>query len=204
MEILPVEHSRSLERALALILQEKIIAFPTDTVYGLGASAFSTVGINRIFLAKQRSYNKAVAVLLGDLEQLDQITGRMSPLATKLALKFWPGALTLVVHKHPSLPKILSPQDTIGVRMPDHEFARSLLRLCGPLATSSANLSGSAANPLSAIDVLGDLYGSIDLLLDGGFTPGGIPSTVVDCTSAHPLVLRKGSIPEEAILASID
>jgi len=203
MEIIPTEHPRALERSLSLINQERAIVFPTDTVYGLGTSVFSKSGINRLYEIKGRSQDKAIAILIGDLDQLQGIIRSLSSSAEKLASKFWPGALTLVVNKNPSLPENLSHLPTIGVRMPRHEFALSLLRLCGPLATTSANLSGQPEGK-SVIDVLDQLCDRTSLILNGGTILGGIPSTVVDCTSSPVKILRKGAISEEVILAEID
>ena len=101
-----------------------------------------TGAIGRLYQAKERSENKAIAVLIGDVDQLGQVAGELNPAARRLAQAFWPGALTLVVPRRADLPENLSPLPTVGVRMPDHAFARSLLRQAGPLATTSANLSG--------------------------------------------------------------
>lgn len=203
MEILPIEHPRALERLLSLINQERTIVFPTDTVYGLGAAAFSKSGINRLYEIKGRSQEKAIAILIGVPDQLPAIIKDLPPSAEKLVRKFWPGALTLVVNKNPNLPENLSPLPTIGVRMPRHQFALSLLRLCGPLATTSANLSGRPEGK-SVIEVMDQLCDRTDLILDGGPVSGGVPSTVVDCTASPIKILRKGAIPEEEIFAEID
>jgi L-threonylcarbamoyladenylate synthase len=121
----------------------------------------------------------------------------------KLAEVFWPGALTLVVIKNPTLPDVLSSQATVGVRMPNHPFTLALLQTTGPLATTSANLSGHE-NPLTAQDVFTQLGGKIELILDGGSTPGSIPSTVVDCTGHHPVILRDGAISANAIQKALE
>jgi L-threonylcarbamoyladenylate synthase len=169
------------------------VAFPTDTVYGLGADAFSTPAILKLFEIKQRPYNQAIAVLLGDPDQLGMVTENPNRVAMELAEQHWPGALTLVVPRHPNMPEILSPEPTLGVRIPDHPAALALLRLAGPLAVTSANLSGQP-NTTTAQEVLAQLDGKIDLLLDGGKIPGGTPSTVVDMTGERPVVLRQGPI----------
>ena len=202
MEILPIEHPRALERSLAIVNRERTIIFPTDTVYGLGAAAFSQRGINYLYEIKGRSQEKAIAILIGNLDQLPAIVMDLPPSAEKLTRKFWPGALTLVVNKNPDLPENLSPLPTIGIRMPRHEFALLLLRLCGPLATTSANLSGKPEGK-SVIDVMDQLGDRSDLILDGGSPSGGIPSTVVDCTSSPIKILRKGTISEEEIFTEI-
>lgn len=184
--------------ALQILRAGGMVAFPTDTVYGLGALAFDSQAVDRLYQAKIRAASKAIAVLIGELGQLAQVTGGVTPSAERLAGRFWPGALTLVVPGHPGLPKNLSPQPTIGVRMPDHAFARELLRQAGPLAVTSANLSGGE-NPRNAAEVLAQLAGRVDLVIDGGEVSGGIPSTVVDCTGDSPVILRAGAISAEAI-----
>jgi L-threonylcarbamoyladenylate synthase len=201
-EVLLTTDSRAVPRALEVLRDGGLVVFPTDTVYGVAGDAFSAASIERLFEAKGRDSAKAIAVLIGEVGQLDQVAGTVSPAARKLAERFWPGALTLVVGKHPALPENISPQPTIGVRLPDHTFARTLLRAAGPLATTSANLSGmpSATDAQTAGEQLG---GRVELLLDGGTTPGGVPSTVVDCTGTEPVVLRPGPISEAQIKAAL-
>lgn len=196
--ILPTNSPDALTMAKKVLDQNGLIAFPTDTVYGLASRLNSAKAIEGLFLAKGRDFNKAIAVLIGDVEQLSQVARKLPENALELAARFWPGALTLVVYRLPELPVNLSPSETVGVRMPDHAFARKLLRACGPLATTSANISGQA-NPLSAAEVEAQLGGRIALILDGGPVPGGIPSTVVDCTSPDVKILRQGAISEAEI-----
>ena len=198
-EILPCEAPDAIERAIAVFQMGGLVAFPTDTVYGVAAPAFSREGIERLYEVKGRENNKAISVLIGGPDQLNLITPDLSTAASRLAERFWPGGLTLVVSRQPDLPGNLSPLPTIGVRMPNHAFAIALLKRCGPLATTSANLSGGL-DPQTAQDVLAQLEGRIELVLDGGATPGGIPSTVVDCTLPEPAILRKGAISAEDIM----
>ncbi|HTX79938.1 MAG TPA: L-threonylcarbamoyladenylate synthase [Longilinea sp.] len=200
--LVPAEQPDSVAIALSVLKNNGVVAFPTDTVYGVAASAFNAQAIELLFTAKGRDFNKSIAVLIGDIAQLPQLTDSFTPSARKLAERFWPGALTLVVPRHPSLPNILSPTPTIGVRMPDHAFARAILNAAGPLATTSANLSGGP-NPKTAQDVLQQLDGRIDLVLDGGSCPGGVPSTVVDCTLVEPQVLRQGAITAQQLLNAL-
>lgn len=197
-EIIPTESPNAIARATEVLSSGGLVAFPTDTVYGVAAGLFNAQGIDRLYEAKARSANKAIAVLIGETSQLAQLTTEFSGAAQRLAEMYWPGALTLVVSKHASLPENLSPLPTVGVRIPDHRFARALMRATGPLATSSANISGGA-NSLTAKQVLEQLDGRIELLVDGGDVPGGVPSTVVDCTQDPPKILREGAIPAEAI-----
>jgi L-threonylcarbamoyladenylate synthase len=201
-EIISCEAPDAIERAVAVFQAGGLVAFPTDTVYGVAAPAFSKEGIDRLFEAKGRENNKAISVLIGDTEQLNIITPNLTQSASRLAQRFWPGGLTLVVSRRSELPGNLSPLPTIGVRMPNHPFAIALLIRCGPLATTSANLSGGP-DPQTAQDVLAQLDGRIAMVLDGGATPGSIPSTVVDCTLPEPAILRKGVISSEAILNAL-
>ncbi len=200
-EILPTHHPNALSRALEVLQAGGLVAFPTDTVYGVAATAFSEPAIDLIFEAKTREAAKAIAVLVGEIDQLEQLTPGLTPSARRLAEHFWPGALTLVVPKRPGLPANLSIYPTVGVRMPNHPFALELLRRAGPLATSSANRSGGANAALPA-EVLEQLNGRIHLLLDGGPCPGGVPSTVVDCTQSPLAILRLGAISEADIRAA--
>ena len=198
--ILATTDPQAIQAALQVLQNGGLVAFPTDTVYGLAADPFNPVAIERLYAAKERDMSKAIAVLVGAVEQLAQITPGLSTQAEALAARFWPGALTLVVSRRAELPAQLSALPTIGVRMPDHSFALNLLQASGPLATTSANRSG-ADNPLTAADVLDQLGGRIELVLDGGTCPGGVPSTVVDCTIPDVRVLREGAISVEAIRA---
>lgn len=198
--VLPCDFRGALEQALDLLQQGELVAFPTDTVYGLGAMAFDAQAIDRLYQAKGREAGKAIAILVGEAEALQQVTAGMNDMAMRLAQRFWPGPLTLVVAGHPSLPANLSPRPTVGVRMPDHPVALTLLRRAGPLAVTSANLSG-APNASTAQEVFAQLQGRVALILDGGKTPGGLPSTVLDCTGSQPVILRQGPITLEQIYA---
>lgn len=198
--ILSAALDHSLSAATALLASHQLVAFPTDTVYGLGAALESPQAIDQLYLVKGRSADKAIAVLVGDLAHLDRVASSMGRMARELAERFWPGPLTLVVARHPNLPENLSPLPTIGIRMPDHPLALRLLCKIGPLAVTSANLSG-AKNTTTAEEVFEQLGGLIPLILDGGPTPGGRPSTVVDCTGSQPIILRPGPISIDQILA---
>jgi len=192
-EVLSAQAPSALPRALAILRRGGLVAFPTDTVYGVGALAFDAAAIEKIYEAKGRSTEKAIPILLGDAGDLEKVTAQVSEMALRLAGRFWPGPLTLVVPKHPSLPEAVSTAPTVGVRVPDHPVARALLRAAGPMAVTSANLSGQAS-PCTAEEVLVQLVGRIALIIDGGKTPDGVPSTVVNCAGAEPQVLREGPI----------
>ncbi len=200
--ILPADQPGSLEQAVVFLQQGALVAFPTDTVYGLGANVNNPEAINSLYIAKGRDASKAIAVLVGKPGDLELITGEMTEAAHRLTEQFWPGPLTLVVPRHPGLPVNLSPRPTIGVRMPDHPVALALLKSAGALAVTSANLSG-AESPTSANSVMDQLTGRIAMILDGGITPGGVPSTVVDCTGPKPVILRQGPVSEADIRACL-
>jgi len=191
--ILSTSDPQAIPAACAVIRRSGLIAFPTDTIYGVAAHALDPVGIRAIYAAKQRSDNKALPILIGDLSQLNKLVSHLSDPALRIAEAFWPGALTLILPKDPTLPPELSPYPTIGIRMPDLAFTLELLWQTGPLATTSANIS-DGQNPISAEDVMEQLEGKIDLILDGGETRGSTASTVVDLTSSDLKILREGPI----------
>jgi L-threonylcarbamoyladenylate synthase len=195
---LPADNPTSIQAALELLQEGEIIAFPTDTVYGLGADAFYSPGIIKLFEAKGRDSNKAIAVLIGNIEQLNLLTDELNRIARKLVGKFWPGGLTIVVPRKKDLPELLSAGNSIGIRMPNHPVALELLRKFGPIATTSANFSGKN-NPHDAQDVLQQLNNRLPLILDGGKCPGGVPSTVIDCSTDEVRILRPGTISKEEI-----
>lgn len=196
--ILPANHPETMPRAVEALARGGLVAFPTDTVYGLGALSFDSAAAEGIYRAKGRPVEKAIPVLLGVVEDLVRVTLDVSDIAARLAARFWPGPLTLVVPKHPDIPETVSSLPTVGVRIPDHAAARLLLRLSGPLAVTSANLSGQPS-PTTAEEVLAQLGGRISLIIDGGRTPGGVPSTVVDCVGPQPKILREGPVTLEQI-----
>ncbi|MEJ2597854.1 MAG: L-threonylcarbamoyladenylate synthase [Anaerolineales bacterium] len=191
--MITADDPHAIDRATQTLQAGGLLAFPTDTVYGLAAHLLDPASIDRLYAVKDRDSTKAIPVLLSSPDELAQVTAEMNVMALRLARRFWPGPLTLVVPRHPSLPDNLSNLPTIGVRMPDHPLALALMRRTGPLAVTSANLSG-AENTRTAQEVYAQLGGRIELILDGGRTPGGFPSTVVDCTAAEPAILRQGPI----------
>jgi len=199
-DILSAQDPLALLRALEILQLGGLVAFPTDTVYGVGALAFNGAAVESIYAAKGRPVEKAIPVLIGDADDLAKVSAEVPEIALKLAARFWPGPLTMVVPKHPGLPRAVSATATVGVRIPDNPVARALLRLAGPMAVTSANLSGQRS-PSTALEVFAQLGGRIALILDGGKTPGGVPSTVVDCVGAELQVLRAGPITRSEILA---
>lgn len=197
-ERIAADTPNAISHAVDVLERGGVVAFPTDTVYGLGALAFNAESVDRLYAIKGREHSKAIAVLIGSPEDLPHIASGPSQAAQQLAQRFWPGPLTLVVPRSTRLPEVLSQSETIGIRIPDHEVARKLLAAAGPMAVTSANLSGQA-NTRTAQEVLDQLEGRIHLIIDGGPTPGDTPSTVVDMTGRQPKILREGPISEAEI-----
>ena len=200
-QVIEADDPSALVAALEVLRAGGLVAFPTDTVYGLGALAFEGQAVARLYLAKERGIEKAIPVLLGEASALETV-GSSSAMARRLAEAFWPGPLTLVVLKRPEVPDAVGLAGTVGVRVPNHPVALRLLEAAGPLATSSANRSGSSS-PCTADEVRAELDDRIDLVLDGGECPGGRPSTVVDCTGSEPVVLREGPVSMGQIQAAL-
>jgi L-threonylcarbamoyladenylate synthase len=186
--------------AIEVLRSGGLVAMPTDTVYGIGVALDAEDGLARLFAAKDRPLDRAVVLLVADLEQAASV-GVLSPPARLLADRFWPGGLTLVLRQVPDagLPAALTGgAATIGVRIPDHESPRALARALGPLPVTSANLSGQP-DARDAAAVLVHLGSRIDLVLDGGPARGGVPSTVVDCSGKLPRIRRAGVIAPDAV-----
>jgi L-threonylcarbamoyladenylate synthase len=200
--LIPATQPDAVEQALLILRGGGLVAFPTDTVYGVGALAFDGAAVESIYAAKDRPIEKAIPVLIADLADLDKVAVEIPAMARILAVHFWPGPLTLIVPKKPGLPEAVSATDTVAVRIPDHPVARALLRAAGPMAVTSANLSGQAS-PTNAEEVMHQLGGRIPLVIDGGVTPGGIPSTLVDCLGADPVILREGPLTKAQILSAL-
>lgn len=201
-EVLSVSSPNAITSALQVLLSGGLVAFPTDTVYGVGALAFDEKAVESIYAAKERPVEKAIPVLIGDTEDLTRVAEEIPFFAARLIARFWPGPLTVLVPKKPTLPEVISATSTVGVRVPDHEVARALLRLAGPMAVTSANRS-SQPSPTTAQEVLAQLGGRIALVLDGGKTPGGIPSTLVDCTGDEIQIMREGPLSKEQLLSAL-
>jgi L-threonylcarbamoyladenylate synthase len=200
--ILQTSNLDYLSEALKTWKSGGLVAFPTDTVYGLGAPAFDGRAVQGIYIAKDRPAEKAIPLLIAEGGDLDTVAAHVPLMARRLAARFWPGPLTVVTPKRATLPRAVSATGTVGVRVPDHEVARALLRAAGPLAVSSANLSNQAS-PCNAQEVFAQLNGRIDLIVDGGSTPGGQASTVVDCTGPQPVILRAGPVTLDEILKAL-
>ena len=178
-----------------------LVAFPTETVYGLGANALDPRAVARIFAAKGRPADNPVIIHTPDAETAWRVTTGPTPLAVRLAERFWPGPLTLVLDAAPGLPRAATAGlSSVAVRVPDHEVAQALLRAAGvPVAAPSANRSGRPS-PTTAAHVLSDLGDAVDVLVDGGPCRVGVESTVVDARGDVPVVLREGGITREQLL----
>jgi L-threonylcarbamoyladenylate synthase len=176
----------------------RLVAFPTETVYGLGAAALDPAAVARIFAAKGRPADNPLIVHLAAEDALERVVAHVTPLAHQLAAAFWPGPLTLVLDAASSVPRITTGGlRTVAVRVPDHPVATALLAAADlPVAAPSANRSGRPS-PTTAAHVLADLGAEVEVVLDGGPCPVGVESTVVDARGDRPVVLREGTITRE-------
>lgn len=197
-----------INRAAELLRAGRLVAFPTETVYGLGAHALDAQAVKRIFWAKGRPPENPVIVHVADEKQAARLVTVWPEQASRLATRFWPGPLTLVLPRSPCVPdQVTAGGHTVGIRAPAHAVALSLLRTAGiPIAAPSANRA-NRLSPTRAEHVLASLAGRVDLILDGGPTPGGLESTVLDLTRTPPRILRPGLIsPQElrAVLGEVE
>lgn len=190
----------SMALAAQVIIEGGLVAFPTETVYGLGANALNAEAVERIFKAKERPANDPVIVHIEDMEQLKLVAEDIPQFAYDLAETFWPGALTLIFNRSHHVPDMVTAgQDTVAVRMPAHPIAQALIRKSGvPIAAPSANRFGRPS-PTSAVHVMHDLIGRVDVVLDGGNAHIGVESTIIDLTQTVPTMLRPGGISLEEL-----
>lgn len=193
-----------LSPAAAAFREGGVVAYPTETFYGLCADPFNPVAIERLFTLKGRPTNNPVALIIADLSMLDRLTEDVTPAAAVLIKKFWPGPLTLVMKAAPALPAtLIANSGKIGVRLSSHPLARALSELCSsPITATSANPAGRKP-PASAKDVLGYFGSSLDVLIDGGKLAGRLGSTVVDVSGDKTAVLREGEIPASKIFEAL-
>ncbi|MBI4334783.1 MAG: threonylcarbamoyl-AMP synthase [Chloroflexi bacterium] len=189
-----------LQEGVSILKQGGVIAFPTDTVYGLGAAINCPDGVQRVFAIKQRPADQALPVLLAGPEQIDEVATGITDTARRLARRFWPGALTLVLKKNPGVAAaVAGGGDTIGVRVPCHPVAVALVRGTGvPITGTSANLSGLSAGKTAA-EVRDQIGSYVDYIIDAGPPPAGTESTIVDVTAEEPVILREGAISRSEI-----
>lgn len=190
----------AIRRAAGVIRAGGLVAFPTETVYGLGADGLSASAVGRIFAAKGRPQDNPLILHVATPEDARRVVSGIPPLAQRLMERFWPGPLTLVLPKRPEVPdEVTAGLATVGVRMPDNTVALTLIAESGvPIAAPSANASGRPS-PTSADHVIADLAGRIDMVLDGGPSLVGVESTVLDMTSSPPQVLRPGGVSVEEL-----
>ena len=183
-------------RAAALLSQGGVVAYPTDTLYGLGAAVFDPHAVAKVFAMKRRDSSEGLPVLIASVEQLSTVASDLTPDATALAERFWPGPLTLVLKRHPALPaSVCGGGGTVAVRVPGHPTPRDLIAACGsPITGTSANVHGGA-EPTTADDVAAQLGESVPLVLDGGRCEAAVASTIVDATRSPVRVLRVSALP---------
>ena len=191
-----------LERAATVLLQGGLVAFPTDTLYALGAHGFTTEAVERVFQAKDRPTNMALPLLLAGVDDLAKVAVDVPAQAYDLAERFWPGGLTIILRKAASVPSaVTAGGDTLAVRVPDHPAARELIRAVGaPLTGTSANRSGHA-EPVTAEEVRRQMQGRVDVILDYGPCPLRGASTIVDVTADAPRIVRQGVVSPEMVAA---
>lgn len=195
-----VADARAIERAAMLVRAGELVAFPTETVYGLGADATNAEAVRRIFAAKGRPFNDPIIVHLAHAHELERAARDVPAAAEALAARFWPGPLTLVLPRGEAIPPVVAAGgDTVGVRVPSHPIARALIEAAGvPIAAPSANRF-MHTSPTTVAHVLADLDGRIACILDGGPCAVGVESTVLDLTVSPPQVLRPGGVSVEAL-----
>lgn len=194
-----IEREEGIAAAALAVQRGQLVVFPTDTVYGVGADAFDPASVRRLLAAKGRGRDMPPPVLVSAATTLDALAVGVPSYARALIEELWPGPLTIVCRQQPSLQWDLGDtRGTVAVRMPDHPVALEVLARTGPLAVSSANLTGkdAATDADEAEAMLGD---AVEVLLDGGPTPGSVPSTIVDATGDRPRLLRLGAVPVERI-----
>lgn len=199
-QVIAIQDPEALERAVQLLEAGGLVAFPTDTVYGLGAHTSLPQAVERIYQVKGRPFGKAIPLLLDGAQSLPHVADDIPPAARILTKRFWPGPLTLVLRRKAAVPDVVTGGGTtVAVRVPDHAFTLTLLAaIAVPLATTSANLAGHPDSK-TAQGVAHYLEGRIDLILDGGRCPGGMPSTVIDVTKTPPVVVRAGPISRQEL-----
>jgi L-threonylcarbamoyladenylate synthase len=205
--VLAGDDPAAIARAAQVLRDGRLVAFPTETVYGLGGDALDAAVITKIFAAKQRPADNPLIVHVAEVAGARALVREFPEVAEKAAT-LWPGPLTIVLRRNDRVPDATTAgQDTVALRVPDHPVALALLRACGlPLAAPSANRSGRPS-PTLASHVLADLDGRVDLILDGGPTRHGLESTVLDLTGPRPLLLRRGAVTLEqlrALLGEVD
>ncbi len=193
-----LQNQSGILRGAEILRQGGLVAFPTETVYGLGANGLESNAVKKIYQAKGRPSDNPLILHIVDINELDKLVNEIPKKALKLMEKFWPGPLTLVFKKQSHIPdQVTGGLETVAVRMPSHPIARALIAAAKvPVAAPSANLSGRPS-PTLAEHVITDLKGRVEMIIDGGPCQMGIESTVLDCSEDEPILLRPGSISLE-------
>jgi L-threonylcarbamoyladenylate synthase len=199
MEHVQISHA-ALEESVRCLRRGGVIVFPTDTLYGLGADAFSPEAVGRVFDIKGRAPSSGLPLLIADTADLDMVAVDITDLALLLAEEFWPGPLTLVLRRSSRVPAIVTGGlDTVAVRAPDHPVPRALVQsLRRPITGTSANRTGGP-DPVAAGEVKELLGEAVDYIIDGGPSPLGTPSTILDLSGGRPAILRAGAVQREAL-----
>ena len=191
-----------IEKAVKILQGGGVIAYPTETFYGLGAHAGNAEAVEKIFIIKGRPFANPIALIMGDEENIEELVREVSPASRRLMEAFWPGALTLVFHASSRIPPSLTAgAGTIGIRVSSHPIAAAIAKnLHFPITATSANLSGKGECS-TAEEVAERLEEKIDAIIDGGGTRGGVGSTILDVTTDPPVIIREGAIPASPIYA---
>lgn len=199
-EIIKIDPGRvekgQLRTMVSVLRRGGVMAYPTDTFYGLGANCFLAQAIQRIYALKKRNLSKPLAVLVSDRDMVRILAREIPPLFWELTERFWPGPLTLVLKASSELPgEMLGPGESVGIRMPDLSWLQDLIsQAASPITATSANISGE--KEIEDPEMVKDVFsGKVDLIVDGGKTEGILPSTVVDLSTRKPLILREGAVP---------
>ena len=200
MNQLKSDLEKQIKKAISILKKGGVVAYPTDTVYGLGACMTDTAAVDRIFQVKGRPRGMALPVLLADKVQMESILTSVPLSARRLADEFFPGALTIILPKSNSVPDIITGGGrTVAFRIPDHRVPLALIKGLGkPIVGTSANLSGQPS-AFTAAEVKAQIGDKIDMVIDGGRCPGGIESTVIDLSGKKPVVRRQGAISIEKL-----
>ena len=194
----------AVEEAVRALRGGQLVAYPTDTLYGLAADPRLASAVKRLFQAKRRPLEAAVPLIGADLEQVEAYAGPLTPLGRRLADQFWPGPLTLIIAAAPALDRrLLAGGESVAVRVPDHAVARALAeRLDHPVTATSANRTGEPA-PMNAAEAATALGSAIALVLDAGPTEGSVPSTIIDARGDEPVLIRAGVVTWDRVVQSL-
>ena len=200
MSTLSTSEPGALDRAVEVLRRGGLVAYPSDTVYGLAALPANDRAVEQLFRVKQRPAEQSMPLLISSPHDLAKVAANVPPVALRLIGHFWPGALTIVLARAPSFHSNAVAGDTVALRVPDHAVPRELVqRLASAITGTSANVSGGP-EPVTADDVRAQIGDGVDLILDGGPCAGGTPSTVIDCVEEPPRIVREGAISREELV----